>query len=131
MKESLDDRGKLDAQHKRRKTELDQLHDELKQLREDIKDSNGEEDMKESLDEIDKMIDDLENHGDERAVSTDEVKAAMESLREAVKRAKKRGNRRDEERDSEPLKSDGASSKPEVSNGKFAGSCETCQKEGV
>merc|ERR1740116_643503 len=39
------------------------------------------------------MIDDLEKHGDARAVSKDEVKAAMESLREAVKRMAERRKR--------------------------------------
>mmetsp|Transcript_32476 Transcript_32476/g.62714 ORF Transcript_32476/g.62714 Transcript_32476/m.62714 type:complete len:388 (-) Transcript_32476:46-1209(-) len=113
LQEKLEElKGKLERQHKRRKTEFEQMHDELKQLRQQIKDLNMEGDMKESLDEIDRTIDDLEKHHDQHGVSTDEVKAAMESLRDAVKRvAEKRKQEsmkgKKKEGDAAPLKTTG------------------------
>jgi len=88
---------KLGSQHDKRKSELDQMREELKQMREQLAGTDSEGSMKQSLDEIEKMLKDLEEHGEQSSVSHDELKAEMEHLRELVRKMVEEEKQRKEE----------------------------------
>jgi len=99
-------KDKLNRRHKKQKNELEQMRDDLRNLREELKSAGAsaeegsaaakeEEQLEESLDEIDRMIKDMEAKG--VGTANDELKADYERLRSAVKRRAERKEREEQE----------------------------------
>jgi len=103
-------KDKLERRHKKQKSELQQMRDDLRRLRKELKSAGTsgseteaaakeEEELEESLDEIDRMIEELEAKGNDSA--NDELKADYERLRSAVKRRAKARAKEEEEQQEE------------------------------